>query len=207
MGRITRLCDNAIALESFKGSERETNPLYKDYHGKNIHIHQSFCLFSNKVHTRMHIHTGSALRLGLGCGWRQGSPLAGQAVSACQCAAAQSDVLLSRQARGDSAATLYPLCLVPSPPPSLPQPSPQQSLSRLAPSPFPVPSHTPEALEQSRPTLGNRYSHHHSLSLSNSISLSLTQCLPGQHALLINGVSVRQQLLVGNSGRKWSKYG
>uniref|UniRef100_A0A3B5LXG0 Elongator complex protein 4 n=1 Tax=Xiphophorus couchianus TaxID=32473 RepID=A0A3B5LXG0_9TELE len=33
MGNITRLCDNAIALESFKGSERETNPLYKDYHG------------------------------------------------------------------------------------------------------------------------------------------------------------------------------
>ncbi|XP_040925972.1 elongator complex protein 4 isoform X3 [Betta splendens] len=32
MGSITRLCDNAIALESFKGSERETNPLYKDYH-------------------------------------------------------------------------------------------------------------------------------------------------------------------------------
>lgn len=52
MGRITRLCDNAIALESFKGSERETNPLYKDYHGKNTHIHQSFCLFPNKVHTR-----------------------------------------------------------------------------------------------------------------------------------------------------------
>ncbi|KAI4829827.1 hypothetical protein KUCAC02_001492 [Chaenocephalus aceratus] len=63
MGSITRLCDNAIALESFKGSERETNPLYKDYHDT-------------------HVHTSSALRLGLGCGWRQGSPLAGQAVSA-----------------------------------------------------------------------------------------------------------------------------
>eukprot|EP00063_Salmo_salar_P063163 XP_014037998.1 PREDICTED: elongator complex protein 4-like [Salmo salar] len=33
MGNITRLCDTAIALESFRGSERETNPLYKDYHG------------------------------------------------------------------------------------------------------------------------------------------------------------------------------
>ncbi|XP_010874461.2 elongator complex protein 4 isoform X2 [Esox lucius] len=33
MGRITRLCDTAVALESFRGSERETNPLYKDYHG------------------------------------------------------------------------------------------------------------------------------------------------------------------------------
>lgn len=114
-------------------------------------------------------------------------------------------MLLSRQARGDSAATLYPLSLIPSPPPSLPQPSPQQSLSRLAPSPFPVLYHTPEALEQSRPTLGNRYSHHHSLSLSDSISLSLAQCLPGQHALLINGVSVGQKPLVGNSGRKWSE--
>uniref|UniRef100_A0A672FKW5 Elongator complex protein 4 n=1 Tax=Salarias fasciatus TaxID=181472 RepID=A0A672FKW5_SALFA len=39
MGSITRLCDNAIALESFKGSERETNPLYKDYHGL-LHVHQ-----------------------------------------------------------------------------------------------------------------------------------------------------------------------
>uniref|UniRef100_A0AAQ4S0L9 Elongator complex protein 4 n=1 Tax=Gasterosteus aculeatus aculeatus TaxID=481459 RepID=A0AAQ4S0L9_GASAC len=39
MGNITRLCDNAIALESFKGSERETNPLYKDYHGL-LHVRQ-----------------------------------------------------------------------------------------------------------------------------------------------------------------------
>ncbi|KAM9409130.1 elongator complex protein 4 isoform 2-T2 [Pholidichthys leucotaenia] len=39
MGSITRLCDNAIALESFKGSERETNPLYKDYHGL-LHVQQ-----------------------------------------------------------------------------------------------------------------------------------------------------------------------
>ncbi|KAJ7994701.1 hypothetical protein DPEC_G00252220 [Dallia pectoralis] len=33
MARITRLSDTAIALESFRGSEKETNPLYKDYHG------------------------------------------------------------------------------------------------------------------------------------------------------------------------------
>nr|Q566Y1.2 RecName: Full=Elongator complex protein 4; Short=ELP4 [Danio rerio] len=33
MGRIIRLSDTAIALESFRGSEKETNPLYKDYHG------------------------------------------------------------------------------------------------------------------------------------------------------------------------------
>ncbi|XP_076003074.1 elongator complex protein 4 isoform X2 [Genypterus blacodes] len=39
MDSITRLCDNAIALESFKGSERETNPLYKDYHGL-LHVRQ-----------------------------------------------------------------------------------------------------------------------------------------------------------------------
>uniref|UniRef100_A0A667WTJ2 Elongator complex protein 4 n=1 Tax=Myripristis murdjan TaxID=586833 RepID=A0A667WTJ2_9TELE len=39
MGSITRLCDNAISLESFKGSERETNPLYKDYHGL-LHVRQ-----------------------------------------------------------------------------------------------------------------------------------------------------------------------
>uniref|UniRef100_A0A673GN21 Elongator complex protein 4 n=1 Tax=Sinocyclocheilus rhinocerous TaxID=307959 RepID=A0A673GN21_9TELE len=38
MGRIIRLSDTAIALESFKGSE-ETNPLYKDYHGL-LHVRQ-----------------------------------------------------------------------------------------------------------------------------------------------------------------------
>ena len=75
MGSITRLCDNVIALESFKGSERETNPLYKDYHGKNTHS----LIFLSLFHQ---IHAGSALKLGLVCGWRQGSPLAGQAVSA-----------------------------------------------------------------------------------------------------------------------------
>ncbi|KAK7913676.1 hypothetical protein WMY93_013887 [Mugilogobius chulae] len=39
MGRIAKLSDTAIALESFKGSERETNPLYKDYHGL-LHVRQ-----------------------------------------------------------------------------------------------------------------------------------------------------------------------
>ncbi|XP_062405745.1 elongator complex protein 4 [Sardina pilchardus] len=39
MGRITRLSDTAIALESFRGSEKETNPLYKDYHGL-LQVHQ-----------------------------------------------------------------------------------------------------------------------------------------------------------------------
>lgn len=53
MGNITRLCDNAIALESFKGSERETNPLYKDYHGKNAHtLATSSRLLSPQIHAR-----------------------------------------------------------------------------------------------------------------------------------------------------------
>ncbi|XP_043099057.1 elongator complex protein 4 isoform X2 [Puntigrus tetrazona] len=38
-GRIIRLSDTAIALESFRGSENETNPLYKDYHGL-LHVRQ-----------------------------------------------------------------------------------------------------------------------------------------------------------------------
>ncbi|XP_076970404.1 elongator complex protein 4 isoform X5 [Tamandua tetradactyla] len=37
--RVTNLSDVVIGLESFIGSERETNPLYKDYHGL-IHIRQ-----------------------------------------------------------------------------------------------------------------------------------------------------------------------
>ncbi|CAL1603959.1 unnamed protein product [Knipowitschia caucasica] len=39
MGRIAKLSDTAIALESFKGSLKETNPLYKDYHGL-LHVRQ-----------------------------------------------------------------------------------------------------------------------------------------------------------------------
>ncbi|XP_016393644.1 elongator complex protein 4-like [Sinocyclocheilus rhinocerous] len=39
MGRIIRLSDTAIALESFRGSEKETNPLYKDHHGL-LHVRQ-----------------------------------------------------------------------------------------------------------------------------------------------------------------------
>ncbi|XP_067257435.1 elongator complex protein 4 isoform X1 [Chanodichthys erythropterus] len=39
MGRIIRLSDTAIALESFRGSEKEANPLYKDYHGL-LHVRQ-----------------------------------------------------------------------------------------------------------------------------------------------------------------------
>lgn len=106
-------------------------------------------------------------------------------------------MLLSRQAGGDSAATPYPLSLAPSPPLSIPASPPpaRASLPLASPPPLHPRSHTPEALEQSRPTLGNRYSHHHSPppppfarppASSPCISPSLTQCLHGQRALLIN---------------------
>uniref|UniRef100_A0A2K5QB65 Elongator complex protein 4 n=1 Tax=Cebus imitator TaxID=2715852 RepID=A0A2K5QB65_CEBIM len=39
IAHITNLSDIVVGLESFIGSERETNPLYKDYHGL-IHIRQ-----------------------------------------------------------------------------------------------------------------------------------------------------------------------
>ncbi|XP_040416417.1 elongator complex protein 4 isoform X1 [Cygnus olor] len=39
MERVTNLSDIVVGLESFIGSERETNPLYKDYHGL-LHVHQ-----------------------------------------------------------------------------------------------------------------------------------------------------------------------
>ncbi|XP_038064148.1 elongator complex protein 4-like [Patiria miniata] len=37
--RLERLCDTAIELESFAGSEKEKNPVYKEYHGL-FHIKQ-----------------------------------------------------------------------------------------------------------------------------------------------------------------------
>ncbi|NXP50940.1 ELP4 protein, partial [Heliornis fulica] len=39
MERVTNLSDMVVGLESFIGSERETNPLYKDYHGL-VHVRQ-----------------------------------------------------------------------------------------------------------------------------------------------------------------------
>lgn len=64
MGGITRLCDSAVALESFKGSERETNPLYKDYHGekrararKHTCEQAPRCLSSPTNATHAHTHT------------------------------------------------------------------------------------------------------------------------------------------------------
>ncbi|XP_077674594.1 elongator complex protein 4 isoform X3 [Eretmochelys imbricata] len=39
MERVTNLSDMVVGLESFIGSETETNPLYKDYQGL-IHVHQ-----------------------------------------------------------------------------------------------------------------------------------------------------------------------
>nr|XP_033784172.1 elongator complex protein 4 [Geotrypetes seraphini] len=38
--RVRNLSDTVVGLESFIGSERETNPLYKDYQGL-FHVHQS----------------------------------------------------------------------------------------------------------------------------------------------------------------------
>ena len=32
--RLERLCDCVIRLESFAGSVKEQNPLYKEYHGE-----------------------------------------------------------------------------------------------------------------------------------------------------------------------------
>lgn len=32
--RVERLCDTVVKLESFAGSDNETNPVYKDYHGE-----------------------------------------------------------------------------------------------------------------------------------------------------------------------------
>ncbi len=32
--RIRRMCDVAVRLESFAGSDKETNPVFKDYHGE-----------------------------------------------------------------------------------------------------------------------------------------------------------------------------
>ena len=32
--RLERLCDAVVRLESFPGSDKEQNPLYKDYHGE-----------------------------------------------------------------------------------------------------------------------------------------------------------------------------
>ena len=34
--RVERLCDTVVKLESFVGSENETNPVYKDYHGEQV---------------------------------------------------------------------------------------------------------------------------------------------------------------------------
>ncbi|XP_067902699.1 elongator complex protein 4 [Heterodontus francisci] len=39
IGRVVKLSDTVIGLESFNASERETNPLYKDYHGL-LHVRQ-----------------------------------------------------------------------------------------------------------------------------------------------------------------------
>ncbi|XP_069758928.1 elongator complex protein 4 isoform X3 [Narcine bancroftii] len=54
IGRVARLSDTVIGLESFNASERETNPIYKDYHGL-FHVHQLprlNCLISDVPDTK-----------------------------------------------------------------------------------------------------------------------------------------------------------
>ena len=36
MKRIQRMCDAAVRIESFAGSDQETNPVFKDYHGNDM---------------------------------------------------------------------------------------------------------------------------------------------------------------------------
>ncbi|KAM4617967.1 elongator complex protein 4 isoform 2-T2 [Discoglossus pictus] len=52
--RVRSLSDTVVGLESFIGSEKETNPLYKDYHGL-LHVHQIprlNCLISDVSDTK-----------------------------------------------------------------------------------------------------------------------------------------------------------
>ena len=51
--RLEKLCDAAVVLESFSGSDKEENPLYQDYHGT------CFCQFAThaRAHTHTHTHT------------------------------------------------------------------------------------------------------------------------------------------------------
>ena len=42
--RVERLCDTVVKLESFVGSENETNPVYKDYHGKWLQLFHKYKL-------------------------------------------------------------------------------------------------------------------------------------------------------------------
>ena len=46
MRRLERLCDCVIRLESFAGSVKEQNPLYKEYHGERVSA-ISHCLIHN----------------------------------------------------------------------------------------------------------------------------------------------------------------
>lgn len=45
MKRLLYSVDNAVRIESFAGSSRETNPVYKDYHGL-FHITKLSALYS-----------------------------------------------------------------------------------------------------------------------------------------------------------------
>lgn len=47
--RLRRLCDSVVGIESFAGSSRETNPMFKDYHGL-FHIHKLPCVNALTTH-------------------------------------------------------------------------------------------------------------------------------------------------------------
>lgn len=197
MGNITRLSDYSIALESFKGSERETNPLYRDYHGKNTHIHtHTLTHLPLRLchHTHTHTHPQCrCIKAGAGPWIEAGQP---PRRPGCHCTLVCSCSI--RRAPQQTGRGGFSCHAVPSPSPSIAA-SLQDSLTlspsishltlpALPPHPISHPqSHTPEALEQSTPTLRGIDILTITLPLSASISLSLAQCLRGQHAPLING--------------------
>lgn len=49
MQQVEHLSDIAIRLESFAGSQKETNPLFKDYHGL-LHLQKMLTLNTMALH-------------------------------------------------------------------------------------------------------------------------------------------------------------
>ena len=41
---VERLCDSVVRLEAFEGSDKESNPLYKDYHGVCVCVYVRVCV-------------------------------------------------------------------------------------------------------------------------------------------------------------------
>jgi hypothetical protein len=63
---VERLCDTVVRLESFAGSDKETNPTYKDYHGTSPK-HSATILektLGKACTFRKHIQAYSSLRKG-----------------------------------------------------------------------------------------------------------------------------------------------